>query len=96
MAFGLWALIETVRQGRKPEANHRAGLALCFATLLAGGLGMITGLIKTLQYAADHPLEQQIRFVILGLSETLHNVTLALCMLLLTALAYALGRLRSR
>ena len=96
LAFGTWALIETVRQNGKTAPSYRTALGLSFATLLAGLLGTTSGFIRTLQYAADHPFEQQIRFVILGLSETLHNLALAIVMLMLASLAYAIGQLRHR
>jgi hypothetical protein len=96
LAFGIWANIETARQIWRPAPAYRAAFALAVVTLLSGLLGTATGFIKTLQYAADHPLEQQIRFVILGLSETLHNLTLAMIMLIFTALAYAIANLRRR
>jgi hypothetical protein len=95
-ALGLWALIETSRQIKKSAPAYRAAAALSFATILSGLLGTFTGLIKTLQYSAEHPLEQMFRFIAIGLSESLHNFTLAMIMLTLVAIAYAAGDLLRR
>ena len=96
LAIGSWALIETLRQNRATAPSYRTAFALSLATMLAGLLGTFTGFITTLKYAADHPLEEQIRFVILGFSESLHNLTLAMIMSMLVTLSYAVAHLRRR
>lgn len=89
LGIGVAALVQATRSQR---VKNRALVALCLATLGSGFLGALTGVIRTFQAAAQHPLEQQIRFVLLGTSESLHNIVLALILLTLTGLVTAARR----
>jgi hypothetical protein len=96
LVFGLWANVESARQIWRPSPSFRAAIALAAVTLLSGLLGTVSGFIKTLAYAVDHPYEQMVRFAFIGLSETLHNLALAMVMLVFSSLLYAIAHLRRR
>lgn len=85
-------LLTLAHAARHRGTRDRTLAALCLATAGSGLLGALTGMIRTMQFAASHPLEQQIRFVLIGTSESLHNVTLALVLLIPTALVTAARR----
>ncbi len=94
LGFGVWALYEALRQARRPTPRHPASIALALATVLAGTLGTLTGIIKTLGAASSAPPPEHLTLVLIGVSESLHNLVLALILVLLTVLAFAAGSLR--
>jgi len=70
---------------------------LGFLTLTAGFLGFFIGMITTLTYAAGDPamnLEQLVRVVAMGTSESLHNVCLALALNVMGGIVLAVGAYR--
>jgi uncharacterized BrkB/YihY/UPF0761 family membrane protein len=68
-------------------------ISLGIMTLVAGSLGFVTGLIKSL--GAIHQVPEDQRFIwLIGLGESLNNVALALILVVLAALMISVGALR--
>ena len=83
---------------RRPE---RGGLPVVIGfavmTFLAGSLGFVTGVIKTLAYAASSPPPEGPGVVVAaGISESLHNISLALVLLVLASIVTTVGTIRAR
>ena len=90
--LGAWAL------GRAMQAVvlERAQLwpsvrALQGATLAAGLLGFVTGIIRATQFIQEVPIENQVGIFLTGLGESASNVALALLLWVLTQLVMAVG-----
>jgi hypothetical protein len=68
-------------------------VSLGIMTLVAGSLGFVTGLIKSL--GAIHQVPEGQRFIwLIGLGESLNNVALALALVVLAAAVISVGALR--
>ena len=92
--FGTWSVAIALRYAMKPTTGTGGLLGLVLTTVCSGLLGTFTGLIRTLGAAAQHPIEKAMKFIIIGTSETLHNVTLALVLVTIVCLAFAVGSYR--
>ncbi len=86
-AAGLYAL-------RTDERYAKAWFALAVATWGAGVLGCAMGLVTTVHYVSQLPPAEQFGVFIQGLEESLHNVILALVIVIPTGLIAALGTVR--
>jgi hypothetical protein len=62
-------------------------------TLFAGGLGFVTGVIKSFGAIDGEPPDRR-WIALLGVGESLHNIGLALVLVVFACLAAALGGLR--
>lgn len=67
-------------------------VSLSAVTVVAGGFGFVTGVIKSISAMGRH--DADIRLSVLGTGESLHNVALALGLLLLAMLATSVGAVR--
>lgn len=93
-AFGLLLLAATVRYAMSPERRFvPLQISLGIMTLTSGGLGFVAGLIKSFG-AMGHVDADRKWLWMLGTSESLHNVALALGLVTLGALAASIGALR--
>jgi hypothetical protein len=94
LLFGVLLLAASVRYAVKPERRFiPLQISLGILTLAAGSLGFVTGLIKsTLALSEVKPDDRWIW--VLGMGEALHCVALALTLVVLAALAAAVGTLR--
>jgi hypothetical protein len=92
--FGLLTILAAFAYGRRPE-RALLGLSgsLGLLTLLAGTLGFVTGVIKTLMTIEKVPPEK--RWIwLLGTGESLNNIGLALVLLIISALLVTFGAFR--
>jgi len=77
----------------RPERRYVPLLvSLSALTLVAGGLGFVTGVIKSI--SAMGRFDADIKLSVLGTGESLNNVALALGFVLLAMIATSLGALR--
>ena len=92
---GLFLLGAAVQFARRP---HRSGMTLLWVlsslTFVVGLLGFVTGFIRTLHGAASAPRIN--RVIAMGTSESLHNIALALCLIIAATIAIAVGVARMR
>ncbi len=96
LAFGLLLQAVAAAYALRPERKllMLAG-ALGVADFLLGVLGTILGGVATFLYVSKLPPEQQFPTTLIGLAESLHNLALALGMIVLAALLVAGGTLRA-
>jgi CDP-diglyceride synthetase len=71
-------------------------LGIGSATIFSGWLGMTVGIMTTLRYAKDHPPPEQTTITMIGISESMQNIALALIMAILVAMATGVGSWRVR
>ena len=92
--FGALLVAASIRYARSPERRLvPLQLSLGVVTLAAGGLGFVTGLIKsTMAIEGAGPDKRWIWVV--GMGEALTNVALALALVTLAALAASIGAVR--
>ena len=69
-------------------------LALAVLTLTTGPLGFVCGVIVTTQHLDELPAERVTLIGAVGLGESLHNVGLALVLMMLAGLLTSVGALR--
>jgi hypothetical protein len=93
--LGLAALGLALRQFvHRAERGRAAVWQLVMATLASGVLGTIAGFVATFRYVQQVPAGGQATITLLGLSESLHNLELALVLTLLSLLSGLVGSLR--
>jgi len=88
----------------RPDCGRRSGpsrarwaplqLALAVLTLTTGPLGFVCGVIVTTQHLDELPAERVTLIGAVGLGESLHNVGLALVLMMLVGLLTSVGALR--
>jgi hypothetical protein len=89
----VFAALHAVRTDRK---YLHASVALSAVTLAAGMLGTTTGVCTTIRYLLEHiPLDKQFSVLLEGCQESLHNLVLALVILVLAGLILSVGMLRA-
>jgi len=66
-------------------------LSLGVLTFIVGSLGFVTGAIKTMIAAGDLPPGEVGKIVAIGLGESLNNIGLALCLLVLAGIGTVVG-----
>jgi hypothetical protein len=92
--FGVLAVVASARFAFRPERRHvPLQVSLSTLTLAAGGLGFVTGLIKSLLAMGEVGPDERWMWL-LGAGEALHNLALALALLTLGGLAASVGALR--
>ncbi len=96
LLFGLILVAAAVRYATRPERHYVPLLvSLGLMTLFSGALGFTRGMIKAC--AAIGQVGPDERFVtVIGLGESLNNVSLSLALCLLAAMASAIGATRGR
>lgn len=89
--FGLVLLVAAIQYARNP-GQRRLGIVrnLNALTLLSGVLGATVGMIK----ACINVPSDELHLVVVGLGETLNNVALALCLMILARIITTLGAAR--
>jgi len=91
--FGLMLVAACVRYAVSPERRFvPLQVSLGIVTLASGGLGFVTGVVKSITAGGVGP-DQRWLWVV-GLGESLTNVVLALMLIVLGALAATVGALR--
>lgn len=92
--FGVLMIVAAAFYARRPERRLvPLQLVLGLTTLFAGSLGVVVGVIKSLQSLSGVPAGD--RFIwLIGLAESLHNLALALGLILLATMVAAVGALR--
>lgn len=92
LVFGLIFVVGAIQYARRPEPHHRPlVISLGVLTLIVGSLGFVTGLIATMAHT-EPPNEPRVALV--GLGESLHNVSLALMLLVVGTIAAVIGNWR--
>jgi hypothetical protein len=87
----LWV---SARYARKQESTQLPLLGfLALVTMTMGGLGFVTGFMKTLEFAASEPNRGEL--IASGTFESLHNIALALSFIVLSGIVAAVGAWRS-
>ncbi len=92
--FGVLFITVAIGYARNAERARLVLLSvLSLLTAAAGSLGFVTGAIVTLTHAAGEPNQDAI--VAMGISESLHNLGLALVLIVLGGMATAIGAWRA-
>lgn len=94
LVFGLLTVAAAIRYAASPDRRWvPLQLSLGVLTLAAGGLGFVTGVIKSL-LAVEQVGPEQRWIWMLGVGEALHNVALALALVTIGAIAASVGAMR--
>ncbi len=95
LAFGVAALGLSARHAVKPKAELLPLIVgVGTATLLAGALGFVSGLMASARCISELPIAERGPIFLEGLGESLTNMALALMILVLVALATGVGSYR--
>jgi hypothetical protein len=95
LIFGSLLLASVVSWIVRPQRKFaQLSILLAAATLGAGLLGVITGFHTTFTAAAHYAEPERLKLVLLGMSESMNNLTFALVFLVLSALLAAARALR--
>jgi hypothetical protein len=94
--FGLLLIGVAIRYAVKPEARFiPLQITLGLLTLLAGMLGFVTGLITSFSHMGGVTGEGSSKWIpLIGAAESLHNVALALALVIVAVLAASVGAAR--
>lgn len=76
--FGTISLALMIDAVRRPQRPTGALPSMIVATALAGLLGFFAGIIATFGTASGFPVDDQFRIMMIGVAESLSNITLAL------------------
>jgi len=94
--FGLVLFCAALLYAARPERRGlRVTRGLAVLTLLSGTLGFVTGVIKTFSAVGDLPPPDVTKVAMIGVGESLNNVGLALCMVILSTIITTVGAARS-
>jgi hypothetical protein len=92
---GLGLLVTCIQYSRRPERRYvPLMLTLGVFTLLAGGLGFITGVMTCLKFYASSTEKLDPVVLIWGVQESLNDVALALLLSVLSAVFASVGAWR--
>lgn len=94
--FGFFMIVTSVLHAIRPQAvSARLVLTMGFVTFGAGLLGAITGICNSFHFLPQVPADKQLGVMALGIEESLHDVVLALMIVVLGGLISAVGSLRA-
>jgi hypothetical protein len=94
LLFGVLLVAAAFRYARAPEPRHvPLQLWLGVGALGSGGLGFVTGMIKTFEAVGGMPPDQRWIWMV-GLGESLHNLALALICVVIAAILATGGAYR--
>ena len=97
MLFGFLLLATTVLHALRPEPRFsRLTVALGVATFASGLLGTVVGICNSAHYLDQVPPVDQLKTFAMGCEESLHNLVLALIIIVIAALITAVSSLRQR
>jgi len=92
---GLGLLVASILYARNPDRRYvPLMLSLGVFTLIAGGLGFVTGLMVCLRNYGGPAAGQDPIVIVYGLQESLHNIALALLLGMIAALFASVGAWR--
>lgn len=94
--FGLILFCAALLYAARPERRGlRVARGLAVLTLLSGTLGFVTGVIKTFSAVAELPPPEVAKVAMLGVGESLNNIGLALCLVILATIITTIGAART-
>lgn len=94
--FGFLMVASAILYALRPSPKMaRTTIAMGVATFSAGLLGAATGICNSLHYIPQVAVEKQIGILSLGIEESLHDVVLALMLVILGTLIAAGGTFRA-
>lgn len=92
--FGVLLIVAAIRYAMSPEKRYvPVQISLAAATLACGGLGFVTGVVKSIAAAGEAKLDDR-WIVAIGVSESLQNLVLAFGLVALGAIAASVGAAR--
>ena len=92
--FGLLMLGASIRYALQPERRFLPlQVSLGILTLLAGAMGFVTGVIMTFSHMGEVGPDQK-WIAMLGVGESLHNVALALMLVIFATILSSVGAFR--
>ena len=92
--FGLLMLGVSIRYALQPERRFLPlQISLGLVTLFSGALGFVTGLIASFSHLGEVPPDQK-WISLVGVGESLHNVALALILVIVATLLASVGAVR--
>lgn len=95
MVFGFLLLATTVLHALRPEPRfQRLVTTLGVLTIASGLLGTTVGICNSAHYIGKVPPPDQLKILAMGCAESLHNLVLALIIIVLAGLVTAAGALR--
>jgi hypothetical protein len=95
MLFGFLLLATTGLHALRPEPRFpRLTGALGVATLASGVLGTTVGICRSAHYISQVPPAEQLQTLAMGCEESLHNLVLALIIIIVAALITAVSAVR--
>lgn len=96
LLFGFLMVASAVLYVLRPERRH-AGLvvALGATTLGSGTLGFCLGLMMTFRYLGQVEPIDQLKIAGMGVEESLHNLVLALILIVLSSMLASIGAFRA-
>jgi hypothetical protein len=95
MLFGFLFLAVTALHALRRDARHqRVAIALGTVTFASGLLGTVVGICNSVHYLEQVPREDQFLMFVMGCEESLHNLVLALILVVIGGLISAGSALR--
>jgi hypothetical protein len=95
--FGFFLVAVSVLYALRPSARSaRLAVTLGIATWAAGLLGTATGICLSARYIGHVVVGKQLEIFALGIEESLHNVVLALVLVVIACAIFAVGAARGK
>jgi len=95
LVFGLLLVAACASYAMRPDPRHaRLAVTLGIVTLAAGLLGAFSGMATSAHFIPQVPKGEQVEVLALGFAESLHDVVLALMIVVLGGLVASVGALR--
>lgn len=92
---GLVLIVTALRYAFAPDAARALVLRrLSILVFLTGCLGTVVGVMKTFLHATELPSAELGGVIVTGVGESLHNLALSLCMLVVGAICATVGAAR--